>query len=338
MEDINKMHNFTKIFFFVAIILMIIMIFYIIKKSIKHEKDRKNITLNNKYINSNREKIEKIVDENLEGIDSYKSKILLSVIILIICIILCFYFKNKILTYVLIFIPLVFLGINIYCYSDKKNDIYNIVINKILDDYDSDFDYNVNGGFTKSEYNICHFPERCDRFHSEDMISNLKKGFYYADILIESEHEDSDGDTHTITEYSGSLAKMNIKDINCEIYLGGMKTSWFSDKKYINIEFENDEFNKLFVAYSDNELQAYKVLTPDIMEQFVELKKNSYGDIDIRIIHDKLYIRFLSGDGFTKSFNKNVEKEKIMESIAVFQEALKVMEKVKEIIEKKMFD
>jgi hypothetical protein len=55
-------------------------------------------------------------------------------------------------------------------------------------------------------------------------------------------------------------------------------------------------------------------------------------------IDDKLYIRFLSGDGFTKSFNKNVEKEKIMESIAVFQEALKVMEKVKEIIEKKMFD
>ena len=79
------------------------------------------------------------------------------------------------------------------------------------------------------------------------MIVNKTKGFYFADITVKSEHTDRDGDTYDVVEYAGSLAKMYIKDINCSIYLGGMRTKLFSNNEYKKIKFENDEFNNFGV-------------------------------------------------------------------------------------------
>ena len=130
---------------------------------------------------------------------------------------------------------------------------------------------------------------------------------------------------------------MDIKNTNFMIFLGSTKKKIiFGDNGFTNLEFENDEFNKLFKACTDNELLAYKLLTPDIMEEFVKVKKNTYGDIDIRILHDKLYIRFLSGDTFdSMPFNKSIEKKKLLQSLAILEEVMKTMNKVKKLIEEK---
>ena len=87
--------------------------------------------------------------------------------------------------------------------------------------------------------------------------------------------------------------RIKIKDIGCRIFLGGIKTtSIFSKDDCMSIKFENDEFNDLFMAYSDNEIQAYKILTPDIMEEFVNIKKAAFSDIDIRILRQRIWSRF----------------------------------------------
>ena len=68
----------------------------------------------------------------------------------------------------------------------------------------------------------------------------------------------------------------------------------------------------------------------------VHLKKNTYGDIDIRLLNRMLYVRFNSGDGFVPSLvSEKREKESIVASIAVLEEVINVMNNVKKLLESK---
>ena len=161
-------------------------------------------------------------------------------------------------------------------------------------------------------------------------------------VLSCSDEEFEETVDNTSSEKAYIEISRRILGENIEVTIPGKETglwakikSWFS-KKYQHIKFENDEFNKLFSAYATNEFEAYKILTPDVMEQFVHLKENTYGDIDIRLLNNRLYVRFLSGDGFVPSlFNKKGEMNSIVSSLAVLEEVQKTMHNVKNIIEKK---
>ena len=305
-------------------------------KRLRHVKSKNQLMKDNKYITENEQKIKRIFDEKYEELNPQKKKILFSVILFIAIVISIFLINNKYYTYISLGLSVLIMGFNIYDYSKKSNGIFLNIVKEVLCDYDKDLEFKPREGFSNSEYALCHFPEQCDRFLSEDMIVNPKKGFHFADITVESEYRDDDGNTHYSIEYEGSLARMYIKDINCKIFLGGIGMRYNFINDFVKIDLENDEFNKLFMAYTDNELLAYKILTPDVMEEFVNIKKSVYGDIDIRIINNKLYIRFLSGNGFDdSSFSKDVDRENLCKSIAVLEEVIYTMDKIKKIIDEK---
>lgn len=299
-------------------------------------KSKNQLANNNKYILENSKKIEKIFDERYKELEPIKRRMLISVLVFFIALISVFIVKNEYYTYISLGLPLIILGISYYEYNTKSNKKFIEITKEVIHDYNNDLEYIPNSGFSSSEYALCHFPEKCDIFSSEDMITNSKNGFLFSDITIKSEYRDNDGDSHYTTEYEGSLARMYIKDVECKIFLGGINFRNYYTKDYVEVKFENDEFNDLFKAYTDNELLAYKILTPDVMEEFVNIKNDTYGDIDIRIINNKLYIRFLSGDGFDSSaLTKNEDRESLCKSIAVLEEVMKTMEKVKKIIDNK---
>ena len=302
--------------------------------------EKRKLVEENEFISNNKERLTKIFDEKYEILKPIKIYIIISGIAFVIFVVLSFIIKEEMLTYISIGITLVILFFNLYNYRSKSYNIYNEIVKEVLHDFDSDLEYNPSGGFSANEYNLCRFPETCDVFSSEDLIINTKKDFQYADILIESKHEDSDDRTYYVKEFEGSLARIKIKDIGCRIFLGGIKTtSIFSKDDCMSIKFENDEFNDLFMAYSDNEIQAYKILTPDIMEEFVNIKKAAFSDIDIRILNSNLYVRFPSGDGFDCSeIGKNTDRDKLCQSIAVLEDIMKTMDNIKSIIDKKNMD
>ena len=326
------------VFAFIVVIITAIVLLFINNKS---KKQRSILTRENKFVSNNRENIERKLDENSNDLKIIRFKALLSAVVLAVGIIVSFFIIRPIIISIIICIVLsIIMGININKYIVENSEKFAEVVKNALHDFNSDLEYSPKGGFSEAEYKICLFPETCDHFSSEDLIVNPKNGFYYSDILIESEYEDSDGDTHYRIEFSGSLARIDIKKMDCRIFLGSTPGKYiFRDDGFESIQFENDEFNKLFRACSDNELLAYKLLTPDVMEEFVNIKKSTYGDIDIRIINDKLYIRFLTGDTFDSTlFNKNKEKEGLLQSIAVLEEVIRTMDKVKKIIDEKNID
>lgn len=326
---------FMMVFAFIVVIIPAIVLLVIDNKS---KKQRSILTRENKFVSNNRENIERKLDENSNDLKIMRFKALLSAVVLAVGIIVSFFIIRPIIISIIICIVLsIIMGININKYIVENSEKFAEVVKNALHDFNKDLEYYPKGGFTEEEYKLCLFPEMCDQFSSEDMIVNPKSSFIYSDILVESEYEDSDGDTHYRTEFCGSLARINIENVNCAIYLGSTPGKFiFRNDGFKKIDFENDEFNKLFRACSSNELLAYKLLTPDIMEKFVKIKNETFGDIDIRIYYDKLYIRFLSGDTFDSTlFNKRREKEALLQSFAVLDEVMKTMEKVRDLINKK---
>ena len=331
---------FNQVFSFIPFIFIIVFCFILFSFLYTKGKQYKNISKlpkDNNYVLKNQDKLNQKFSDSYKELEPLKKRIIYLLIIVIICIVASFLIKNKYFSYFSIGLSIVLLAISSYSYSSKSDKKFTEIAKEIIHDYDNDLEYKPHEGFSYSEYALCRFPEDCDRFYSEDMIINEKKGFYFADIKVESEHRDKDDDTYYVTEYEGSLARIYIEDVNCKIYLGGMQIGlFFRNDDYKKIKLENDEFNKLFMAYTDNELLAYKLLTPDVMEEFVKIKKNSFGDIDIRILNNKLYIRFLSGNGFdSSSFKQEIDKDNLCSSIAVLEEVMKTMEKVKTIINDK---
>lgn len=331
------------IFHFIVVGIIIVSIVIGVMNNKKLQNKKSELVKSNEFIEKNRAKYEQIINSNVESISEekkeYKRNSVIFVILILIPLVL--YFVTRQIVFMFLFPVVIVVGGLIFgkkasAYTSKSKEMYDETAKTILKELDPNLEYFSNRGYSYQEYRSLYFYEDCDRFTSEDMIINNKTTFCSADITIESEHEDDDGHTSYVTEYDGSLARINVKDIGCTIILGGLsKLSFKRSDVFTKIMFEHDEFNKEFLCFTDNELVAYKVLTPDIMEELVYIKKNTIGNIEVRIIKDKLYIRFNGTNGFD---GREDSTEELFSSIAVFDEIMKTMNKIKGIIEKKNSD
>ncbi len=295
---------------------------------------------NNQFLNESKEKIEKVINENLEYRRKYSIWLYFTFFALFLIFPLSVYlFIHE--KFGLFFVPFI---AAIICYiiiivinGTYKSRFKKDVIKKIINIYNSDLVYctesNVNG-FGSSEYIACKFPfpDKCDRFFSEDLIISKKSNFKFSDILVQKvlgSRSDSG-----IVSYYGALSKIDITDVGCNIFLDANNKK--NRRENNNIKFDNEEFNRLFLVYSDDESLTKKVLSSHVIEQIVNLKKSIYDDIDIRMLHDKLYIRYSSGDSFVPSlWNRKKEKNSIIQSIAVLEIAIKTMNTLKLLIDNK---
>ena len=66
---------------------------------------------------------------------------------------------------------------------------------------------------------------------------------------------------------------------------------YFVNRK--RIELENVEFEKIFDVYSDDEIEARRLLTPKMMEKLVNFaKKSKFKWLAFNFVEDKIYIKF----------------------------------------------
>lgn len=326
-------------FFVFSIIIFVVSLNRTKKEWDKEESKKDELIKNNTFILEKREKYEKIMDSNAASLNSerqfVRKRMILYGILVFGVIALYFIFKKSILIPLIpitIIVPGIIFGKQSDYFFKESSRMYNETVSAVLKEYDSNLNYYPTNGFKREEYNLLYFAEPCDVYRSSDLIINTQNGFCYADVFIESIDHDDDGTTYNV-EFDGSLTRMNISSIGCTIILGGIgEKSFKKSDTFKIIKFENDDFNKMFVCFSDNELVAYKILTPDVMEQFINIRNDSIGNIDIRIINDKLYIRFKGTNGFDGAEGS---KDELFKSVAILDHIIKTMNNVKIIIESK---
>lgn len=185
--------------------------------------------------------------------------------------------------------------------------------------------FDLSNGISEDKISNTQMMVMGDEFYSNDYVSGIYKGvnFEYSDICIRDKWRDSDGDTHYVTLFKGQWFifdyNKNFKS-NFQVCEKKFKNSKLENLinmfKYNKVEFEDIEFNKMFNVYAQNDLDAFYVLTPSMLENIKEINKKIYGELLFCFIDNKLHIG-LSNDkdsfeaSIFKKINENDEKKKV---------------------------
>ena len=180
-----------------------------------------------------------------------------------------------------------------------------------------------------------------DTFYSNDYITGKYKNinFELSDVEIQEETTDSDGDTHTYTLFKGQWYifdfnkefKANIK-IKGKGFTNSNVIVLFAKKedKFKKVELEDTEFNKLYKVYAQNELDAFYILTPNMMTKIKEVGEKIHGKLLFCFIDNRLHIAVHNNkDLFEASIYKkiNIEeaKQKTQEEISAITDFVNIL-------------
>jgi len=191
--------------------------------------------------------------------------------------------------------------------------------------------FDPENGISESEFiNSQLFTTQPDRYHSEDLIAGKdeKTTFYFAEVHAEykTETQTKNGkqvNWHDILKGIIFSADFN-KNFNGVTVIrpkdfGSSIGAWFSknifslgDKDIVQLE--NDYFNKNFVTYSTDQIEARYVLTPAMMDKISELNERSAYCVSLSFINSSVYIAFpLDNNYFEPPVFKTLLKADLLE-------------------------
>ena len=156
------------------------------------------------------------------------------------------------------------------------------LVNGLFTQYFDNISYQPESGFSEGFIQSTGFMMMGNIFHSEDMITGEYKGVHFerADVTIQEETETTDANgnttTSTTTYFQGRWVIFSHNkhfDYDLQLVQKGFshsrnKTGFFTRKtdRRHEVEFENEEFNRNFKCYCQDDQEAFYLITPQLME------------------------------------------------------------------------
>lgn len=161
-----------------------------------------------------------------------------------------------------------------------KSTIVKSALNEVFDD----LEFSPENGLPSSVIFSTEMIERGNRYHSNDLITGKYHHvpFTQSDVCIEEVTTDSKGNTSTRLIFRGRWMIFEFnKNFNWDLQLvsdgfaasrhkGGIFAS--KDERLNRVKFENEDFNKRFKVYAQNEQEAFYIVTPHLMEALIHLR------------------------------------------------------------------
>lgn len=166
-----------------------------------------------------------------------------------------------------------------------------------------------------------------DSFYSNDYIEGDYKGVHVkqSDVRITETHHDSDGDSHTVTLFSGRWMvfdfnkefKANVQVVQKGFNNAKRKTIFGKKEElYKKVEMEDVAFNQEFKVYAQNEHDAFYILTPAMMDRIRRVSSSVNGNLILCFVDDNLHVGVNTRkDSFEASPFKKIDPETAKESV-----------------------
>ncbi|TKC12871.1 DUF3137 domain-containing protein [Pedobacter polaris] len=204
-------------------------------------------------------------------------------------------------------------GIILYRISDET-DLYKSrfkqdVVGAALNAVDQTLTLDPYNGILEAEFRFSQlFTTEPDRYHTEDLVTGKidKTSFYFAEVHAEYKTETQTKNGRQVTwndilkgivftadfnKHFNGVTVIRPKDFGSSIGAWFSKNVYsFGDKNVV--ELENDAFNKNFVVYSTDQIEARYILTPAIMERIGDLNERSAYTVSLSFINSSMYIAF----------------------------------------------
>ncbi len=214
-----------------------------------------------------------------------------------------------------------------YAYdSNNFNKLYkdNIVFPCLQSSF-TDVEYNPNKGISRSLIRDTKMMSTGDCFNSSDYLKAKYKdiSFECSDVHIQTKSTDSDGDTTYTTIFKGQwyifdFNKSFKSDIEvCEKRFGSNLTgNIFSSNKLKKVELEDIDFHKNFKVYAKDEIDAFYILTPSMIERIKKLNEEISGKFLFCFCDNKLHVGLYNNkDLYEHSIFSKVDLEKAKEKV-----------------------
>lgn len=210
-------------------------------------------------------------------------------------------------------------------YVREYTSLYkNYFVYNALKEIFTDLEYEPEIGISEETLRDTKMIDTSDRYYSNDFIKGKYKdvNFVSSDVHIEEEHErkDKDGNTETyyVTLFMGRWFIFNFNKTFKSNLCVTQTTSVirFYEINYEKINLEDEEFNKNFLVYAQNEHEAFYILSPSFMERVKDLSLKINGKLILCFNDNKLYLGLNNySDSFEPSMYKKVDEAFIKDTI-----------------------
>lgn len=186
-----------------------------------------------------------------------------------------------------------------------------------------------------------------DAYSSNDLTMGTYKNvkFAQADVHIQVEERDNDGNSHYVTVFMGRWMifefpkKFNFRMAVASKKFGGalQLRRGKNDRKFQKIETESVDFNRNFVIYAEDGFEAFYILDPAFMTKIENIAKE-HPRCMLCFYDNRLYVGINDGnDSFeppapSKPIDEQAESAKIMKDIKVVTDLVEGLS-----LEKKLF-
>ncbi len=213
-----------------------------------------------------------------------------------------------------------------YLSRDYASDFKNNVLEKIVNYIDPNLSYIPTMSISEGQFMSSGiYRKGIDKYDGDDFVEG-KIGatkIEFSEIHAQYETRDSKGRTshHTIFKglfFIGDFNKHFSGDTyvlpdQAEKLLGGLGGMFQGmSKKYGElVKLEDPVFEKEFVVYSDDQIEARYILSPALMERITKFKQKSGSRISMSFVGSKVYIAI--------PFAKNLFEPKVFSTIMDFK-------------------
>ena len=196
-------------------------------------------------------------------------------------------------------------------YSKEYKALYkSTFVTGILGEFFDDVFYDWEHGFTTQAVSEFGLVKLGNRFYTEDYLSASYKGIHFvqADVKIQY-HTSSGKSSHTTTYFSGRMFVFDnpLKRV--------FSVQVFSDNfryragnpggfKMHKVELESVAFNKAFDVGAVQEIDAFYMLTPHMIENLTRIR-NQYGNLGVHFAGDKIFVGINCG---MKAFDGDIKR------------------------------
>lgn len=204
--------------------------------------------------------------------------------------------------------PAVIAGIVVYVLFARKStkeykDYYkNVFVRQMIQNVIPGAIYEPAQGFPRQMISATGLMQMGNVYHSEDYIKGVYNGveFERADMLIQNETTDSEGNTSTTTYLRGRwMVFESNKTFSADLQIiqkgfgyANKRKGWFTRKenRRHEIKTEDESFNKQFQSLCQDDVEAFYLLTPGVMQAMMRLAASMDGKVMIGFVDNRIHV------------------------------------------------
>jgi hypothetical protein len=246
--------------------------------------------------------------------------------------------SNHINFNLIIFLAFFYLGSGSFLYKylikDYTKEFKANVIEPLIKEIDSELHYSAQMHIPQEQFTRSKlFTSRPDRVHGNDYVRGKIDGINieFSDFHAEKRHQDSKGHTSWSTLFKGlfivSEFNKNFKGTtvilpdSAESTFGNFIGSWLQSNNFGRdelIKMDSVAFEKEFVVYGTDQIEARYILTPLLMQKLLNYKKRTKKKLFISFTSKRLYIAI--------AYNKDLFEPSVFHSLLKYKIAMEYVE------------